>query len=153
MLESSLCSILASLTTASASNCTSFVLPRRRRCPSGYYAPGIVRLTLPIVSLAHYQRVSLKVDLPGIIPSCFQKIHILISETPVSESETGWPNYPAQRGFESNLVYEDDTLKRFAFQAKKNGAADCSRRRPCPECIIYEGHERNGYCQQILSED
>jgi hypothetical protein len=53
---------------------------------------------------SHYQRVSLKVDLPGIIPSKLSKIHILFSETPVSESETGWSNYPAQRGFESNLV-------------------------------------------------
>jgi hypothetical protein len=38
------------------------------------------------------------------IPSKLSKIHILFSETPVSEFETGWPNYPAQRGFESNLV-------------------------------------------------
>ena len=34
-----------------ASNCTMIVLPRS-------YAPGIVRFTLPIVSLAHYQRMS-----------------------------------------------------------------------------------------------
>jgi hypothetical protein len=25
-------------------------IPRRRRCPSGYFAPGIIRLTLAIVS-------------------------------------------------------------------------------------------------------
>jgi len=41
---------------------------------------------------------------PGIIPSKLSKIHILFSETPFLESETGWPNYPAQRVFESNLV-------------------------------------------------
>jgi hypothetical protein len=66
--------------------------------------PAAEVMEVPEEDIRQNRRCIDAIDLSGIIPSKLSKIHILFSETPVSESETGCSNYPAQRGFESNLV-------------------------------------------------
>jgi hypothetical protein len=46
-----------------------------------YNSTGKFQYTSFLTLGSHYQRVSLKVDLPGLIPSKLSKIHILFSST------------------------------------------------------------------------